>query len=89
METMTFSVNKTTIIALIVGLFVGGLIGCMIGSHHNNYRGGDRDHFSRGFWDDVKVRNMPMMKDMQKMMDEKNTPSAPQTVAPENTPAKN
>jgi hypothetical protein len=32
---------------------------------------------------------MPMMKDMQKMMDEKNTPSVPQTVTPENTPVKN
>lgn len=89
METMTFSVNKTTIIALIIGLFVGGLIGYMIGSHHNNYRGEDRGHFSRGFRDDGNTRAMPMMQDMQKMMDNKNTPSTPQAVAPENPPVKN
>jgi hypothetical protein len=89
METMNFSFNKTTIIALIVGLFVGGLIGCMIGSHHNSYRGSDRGHFSRGFKNDGNTRAMPMMQDMQKMMDEKNTPSAPQAIVPENTPVKN
>lgn len=89
METMNFSVNKTTVIALIVGLFVGGFIGCIIGAHHNSYRGGDRAHFSRGFKNDGNGRTMPMMQDMQKMMKNNNTSSEPQAVVPENTPVKN
>jgi hypothetical protein len=89
METMTFSVNKTTIIALIVGLFVGGVIGCMIGSHHGKYRGEDRAYLSRGFRDDRNTRDIPMIQDMQKMMENKTPqdtlPKVPTATTPTNS----